>query len=549
MEKGLSTYSNDALLQTAGMFYINGYKNGKPLELVKDIAVSVPAVQVNPKMQLFDGVEDKDGKVNWVNPKPIEKKLRTYDITTLDFYPPNYIPVLKTLNKNYRDKKYTDSLYYSFSGYPHYAKTDTAAVVAPAINIIDKERQAPDTGGKLTDSTIKSDYEHIGHDHSSYEIDPARIGAIWNEKFNNTIIATKEFEERLRYMHSICNGHRFLEVYLKNLDTPLYVSDEICARLGIDENSDAISPIQKQFLAFAARKDGTVLIARGMQQQLSDYFQKKYTAYQEAALETWQKHEAELERLQLVADTRRTEKAIADLEREEANFEQEFCINLTDAYRQIGVQRSCNDTIVPPPATYYNFTINITGWKNLDMYVFDATTTRESMNYTDPVTGKTASLSYKQMTVRVEDQSSFDRVLVYLIPDSLSSFQRVEQSGDLFKENLNSLFRYDLVVLGYRGDEIFYYRQQSVPPGNHSIHLAPVTQQVLRSILRNYNKINSKEWKEEFEYQLAEQQELKRVVQLRKDREFREMIASAIFSCWEGALHMAGETPVTPSSK
>src|SRR6185503_2999658 len=118
MLQGLSTTSNGKLLQTAGMFYINGYVNDRPVSLVKKIDVSVPAKNVNPAMQLFNGVQDSSGRINWVNPKPIENNLRTYDITTLDFYPPYYIPVLEALGKEYANKKYTDSLYYSFSGYP-----------------------------------------------------------------------------------------------------------------------------------------------------------------------------------------------------------------------------------------------------------------------------------------------------------------------------------------------------------------------------------------------------------------------------------------------
>src|SRR5258705_2415259 len=100
MRQGLSTTSNGALLQTAGMFYVNGYDGDQPVSLIKKINVSVPAKEIDPAMQLFDGVEDSSGHINWVNPKPVENKLRTYDITTLDFYPPNYIPTLKALQKD-----------------------------------------------------------------------------------------------------------------------------------------------------------------------------------------------------------------------------------------------------------------------------------------------------------------------------------------------------------------------------------------------------------------------------------------------------------------
>ncbi len=109
IQNGLSTMSNDSLLQTAGMFSINGYDNGKLLSMSKNIEVSIPAKELDPAMQLFDGVADSSGIINWVNPKPIGKNLRNYDISQLDFYPPNYIPVLKSLGKDWANKKYTDS--------------------------------------------------------------------------------------------------------------------------------------------------------------------------------------------------------------------------------------------------------------------------------------------------------------------------------------------------------------------------------------------------------------------------------------------------------
>jgi hypothetical protein len=265
MRQGLSTTSNEALLQTAGMFYFNGYDGDQPVPLAKNINVSVPAKEINPAMQLLDGVQDSSGNINWVNPKPVENKLRTYDITTLDFYPPNYIPTLKALKKEYANKRYTDSLYYSFSGYPNYSKKDTVSQpisIEEAPSPINANKLALQDTGKIRfsikDSTAKilidtDRAEGLGYfDYHHYEIDPARIGAIWNEKFNNTILATKEFEERLRYMHSLCTSE-YLNAYLEGLSYPLYKIDQSCA-------DNSTGEIRKKFLEFAARKDGRVII-------------------------------------------------------------------------------------------------------------------------------------------------------------------------------------------------------------------------------------------------------------------------------------------------
>src|SRR4030095_8179601 len=205
-------------------------------------------------------------------------------------------------------------------------------------------------------------------------------------------------------------------------------------------------------------------------------------AYREATEKTGAKYEAELNRLNKVADQKKREQGLRDFIREDKNFNEEFCINLSEAYRQIGVNRTCNDTIPPPPTNYYNVTIDTVGWKNLDVYVFDATTTRQSMSYTDPVSGKTATLSYKEVSITVENPDQFDKVLVYLIPDSLSCFQRVDQQGNTFKESLNSLFHYDAVAIGYRGTQTFFYRQADLQPGQYTFRLSSISEKELKHI-------------------------------------------------------------------
>lgn len=529
IKSGLSTMSNGDLLQTAGMFSIKGFAGDKELSLLKEIAVSVPAKEISPAMQLFDGVPDSAGKINWVNPKPIEKRLQTYDITTLDFYPPKYIPTLKALGKNYQNKKYTDSLYYSFSGWPQTINSKADEAVATEGN--GEAADFPETADTLKPS--KLDYEsdslrlssEFDKHNNFYQIDPAIIRAIWDKKFNNTIIATKEFEERLRYMHSLCTPE-FLEMYLKNLDKPLYITDQLIA----DKNT---GEIRKKFLQFAARKDGGVIITNGLQQKLSNYFQQKSKAYREAVEKTWAKYNAALQRLDTIADTKNREAAIRNFAREENNFKEELCINLTDAYKQIGVKRNCTDTIVPPVDKYYNVTIPTTGWKNLDAYVMEATVNRQSMEYKDPATGEIAKLIYSETNIKIENEVQFDRVLVYLVPDSLSSFQLVQKKENSYKENLNSLFKYDAVVLAYKGEQAYFYRQSNVAPKEYTFSLSPLTEAELKAALKIYSLNKTKELNTEFEYQLFEQQEVLRQLQLRKDQQFREKVAESIFSCHE----------------
>ena len=221
--------------------------------------------------------------------------------------------------------------------------------------------------------------------------------------------------------------------------------------------------------------------------------------------------------------------------REDKIFNEELCINLTEAYKQIGVNKHCNDTIIVPPADkYYNVTITTTGWKNLDVYVFDGTKNRQSMTYTDPNTGKVAKLTYAESSIIIANEEKFDRVLVYMVPDSLSSFQLISKKGNSFKEKLNSLFRYDAVVLAYKGNQAFFYRHTGLQAKEYTFTLLPVSETAIMAELKKYDLNKAEELKTEFKYRMFEQKENMRQIQLEKDITFREQVARSIFNCYYG---------------
>lgn len=63
---GLTTVSNNKLLGSGGMVYINAVN----AEILKPLKLSIPITVVLPGMQLFKGVK-KDDKINWTDPKPL----------------------------------------------------------------------------------------------------------------------------------------------------------------------------------------------------------------------------------------------------------------------------------------------------------------------------------------------------------------------------------------------------------------------------------------------------------------------------------------------
>src|SRR5688572_25045769 len=68
---GLTTESNGKPLSSGGMIYINATESD--VSINKPINISIPANYYDNRMQLFEG-EEKDGKINWINPEPLPSK-------------------------------------------------------------------------------------------------------------------------------------------------------------------------------------------------------------------------------------------------------------------------------------------------------------------------------------------------------------------------------------------------------------------------------------------------------------------------------------------
>lgn len=121
-----------------------------------------------------------------------------------------------------------------------------------------------------------------------------------------------------------------------------------------------------------------------------------------------------------------------------------------------------------------------TGWYNVDRYVYESTTTRTTLNYTNASTGKTATIKYQPVAVQINNAAQFDDLYVYLLPDKLYSFMRMKQENGKYTEQLNELIKYKLVCVGYKGERAFYYSQQTIAPKNYTnITLAEISTQEL----------------------------------------------------------------------
>jgi hypothetical protein len=469
MKSGLSTQSEGRLLETGGMFYIDARTANNILKIdpAKGIYAGVPTDTIKRGMQVFKGKRMADGNIDWVNPKPISHDLTTVDIKSLNFYPPFYLDSLRSWGYDITNKEFTDSLYYSFASLFNKADSSSAKPVA-----VDSE--------KKSDTSIYQDGNFHGYSNNDLNgcgINPVKIKAIWSGEFQNTFIATREFEERLVLIHEIKNP-TILDLYVNNLDKNIYELDSMAAQLvGGEEGDDLRFRSKIQFLRFADRRDGNVKNNSPQFQKLREYYQKKTKAYTEAITKTQKKFWDRQRQLDQAYSQKSNQYRRDSLERINQNFEEEFNTNLKDVYHQLGYDTTdFNKPIMQP---IYGVVVTNTGWNNVDKYVFEATEGRKDMSYTDPETGKTATLKYNPLEVNIVNASQYDQVYVYLLPNKLTSYMRINGTGGKFSENLNGLMTYDLVCIGYKGKQALLYSKKEINPGTYSVELIQTDQRQL----------------------------------------------------------------------
>jgi mono/diheme cytochrome c family protein len=591
-------------------------------------------------MNLYKGVRQKDGSLDWQNPKPIEQFLTPVDITKLNFYPPHYEPKLADLGYGSATKQWKDSVYFSFGNTKKVSSIkDDFSYTEKSVNIINKNfngKYLIDTINKVT--KIYSD--------KIREVNPAKVQAFWNAKFNNTLLATKEFEERMTFLHYL-GQDRFLELYINNLDKRMATVDSMVLQLmGVlnknntssqlksdstnyskgsgkalfnancaschhpnqnstgpslayvrekwvnegevnliydfikdngslrasgkskrsvsifneyngaamqafpaltnedinaildycDENASPANiqncsvcdfdRIINKFTQFALQNKGRVKMELGAMKLLQEYYQKHHKIYGEAAAKAQQKIQEEYTKAVQNLSADQQAKYYEDNVRNTSNLFREINDNLDETYKQLGIKR-----VTIPPANY-TFAVANTGWHNIDRIVIENTIARNDINVS--LNGKTAQIKYEPMSVVVADAEQYDRILVYLLPEQLFSFQRVMQKGTdkKFTEKLNEFYNYDLMVIGYKDDKVYYTDTKSISPKEYSFSLKNTTKADLNKIL---NASKSTTVKKDLIQDIADQQSLliqaKKVEKMNNQAQFRDEVERSIFYC------------------
>lgn len=231
----LTTMSGKRNLKSGGMFSIKAFQDKKEVKIKdgKEMMISVPTDEIDPEMQLFIG-KIENGKMDWIDPKPMKKYLIPVDQKTLNFLPKKYEDAFKTkgtiLTKKPFKKITADSVYYTLDRKSEKMKS-VGIFEEEGVNLMTfgnrserrKRIEAPSFSPKKID-TLCLDEEPI------YDFDcginSSSIQTILQVDFKNTYLATKEFEKRLNGLHSASNGEDMLQIYINGLNDDLWKSDK-----------------------------------------------------------------------------------------------------------------------------------------------------------------------------------------------------------------------------------------------------------------------------------------------------------------------------------
>lgn len=496
----LTTTSDGKQLETDGMIYFNATANGEQLTINKDnpIHIEIPTTEKKAGMMAYKGIRDEKGNMNWIEPKELDNYLVTVDINSLDFLPQGF---QTEVDKGMPYKKYktatqglTDSLYYILS------VTDGSSLSQGFIPThynepyYNKGKQV--VNGKYTSNSYlvnSKDTVRSEVDSSSSKlncgIDPAIIKVIKSEKYQNTFIATREFETRLKMIFKTCKN-AVLETYVNNLDKNLYEVDSMAA-IAVGE-----SEYYKDFVNFSKQRLTKVKQADKYADLLKDYYKKQLA-----------KVKLELEKGQ--------EKLMKKL-----NEKNEEAQKGADEYKKILWKRE------KYRMETYGFNWTETGWVNID-------------NGTLPKSWGTKATE----GIFVDNGKEFDRVYSYFVFTSIKSLYRLNTTDNVEFYAGNDQVKQMimpkegtaiLISIGYKGEtpSLSIKEFELSSPIKYNLTLAPSTLDKVKEAIRSYEKYAKENTiTKDLEFMAKFYKEEQRQKELKKESEFILRLWSIAYPC------------------
>ncbi|MCP4440136.1 MAG: cytochrome c [Aureispira sp.] len=487
IQSNLTTTIKDKLAANGGIFYINATANGENLYIDKNnpIYVEMPKDEESKANVLkFEGVRSPDGEMHWIDKGPIEQFLMAVDINTLDFYPKGFEQAVESgmpfRGYTVADKKLKDSLFFSL-------KYDLSLAPMPGGGTW------PPPTSDHGDSASVSYHGDNGGEHSSCNtVTPQSIAAIQHPKFEHSLLATREFEERLKVIYRSCD-QELLDLYINNLDKNLWEIDQLAAQKVGQESST-----YEGFIAFAEEKLTKVKNGAKYAEVLKNFYQKRLIKINQA---TQDAHQAYLTSLQK--------------KEEKAQAKREEYIELLEERQKYRFSK-------------FGFELDKMGWVML------ATELEKLEKFT--------------LEVKVPKAVELDRAHVYTFDPSINSlFALVANNGD--KATFGSAYLTDwalivekgaylnIIGVGYKGDEVYFAKTGATQKKvmQPELMLQKITKKELKKQLAKFDKVSARfnKLRVDLEYQRAFYVEQLRLRKLERETNFIYNLYQLVFSCCE----------------
>jgi len=501
----LTTTSNGQPLETDGMIYFNASAGGEPLTIDKanPIYIEIPTEDRKAGMQVYRGERDENGNMNWVEPQKLETFLVTVDMDLLDFLPQGFEGAVGA-GLPYKSHKTTsdalvDSLYYSLSvgkvGNLQELELSPTEYNEPHHN---KNKQVVDGQYTIRSYVVGDEVFSVAEaemDAAEKEavmeedgISPATIQVIRSKDYQNTFIATREFEARLRVMFDACRND-ILELYINNLDKNLWELDSMAAgMLGADE-------YKAEFWDFYQQRLTKVQEANKYAELLKGHYEKRLAKVEKQLAKAQQKVEKELKKENVKFEKVATEYKEVLRDREKYRMET------------------------------YGFEWAENGWINID-------------NGTLPKTWGPEPLE-----IQVADGKKYDRVHTYVIYTSILSLYRLNSNDqELFyvgneqdKEmNMPKKKPAVAIAIAYRGDDPFLGTTEFETGTDQqlSIELQPSTAAGVKKAIKQFEKYKQENRiDKDLKYMALFAKEKKRQRGLQEERAFINKLRKVAFAC------------------
>lgn len=335
---------------------------------------------------------------------------------------------------------------------------------------------------------------------SPFGLSPAAVHTIWNAKFNNTYLATVEFESRMPWIHRTCNT-AILELYIDNLDKNLYEVDQLAAQM-------LSGSLQQKFLSFAALEHGKVEMSNAAQRELNAYYLTKYNALQEITRLTNKQYWDEQAALGRKLEHEMTNANEREIARRRALDKKEIDYNTNSVYAQLGmtkptpranplvqfanqdISQRTNQPIIPIVAnrSVLRGSINSLGWNNVDC-LMSVSRDRESARIKG--NGKTASIAYSPLKLNVANAEKFTTINVYVVPKAFNSFVKLAPVNSNYIYSLNKELDYRTVAIAWTNDGFYVYQDENTKTGTKTIVLEKMSKEDWEDLIKSsFSSIN-----------------------------------------------------------